>query len=242
MRHRASRPFIDLWRRLPRAIAHALGATAELSPVRAVAALMLALSLATGAYVAVASVGGGSPNGDASAALAGRDSRIGSGDGDPGTLTSDAPTSAGLQSQAPGAPDPTATAGSGLPSTLDPRSGAPDTGTAAPSASPSPSVTASTTSTTSTTPEDHTPPHTSLSKEFPDSDSALFSFTASEPASFTCSLDGAAYTPCDSPTSYSDLDPGWHTFAVQATDAAGNVDPSRVEARWRAGPGSSTDH
>jgi len=241
MRHRASRPFIDLWRRLPRAIAHALAAAAELSPVRAVAALMVGLSLATGAYVVVASVGGASPNGDASAALAGQDGRIGPGDGEPETLTSDTPTSGGLQSQATGAPDPTTTVSSGLPSTLDPRTGAPSTGTAAPSASPSPSVTTSTTP-EDPTPEDHTPPHTSLSKEFPDSDSALFSFTASEPASFTCSLDGAAYTPCDSPTSYSDLDPGWHTFAVLATDAAGNVDPSRVEVRWRAGPAGSADH
>jgi len=237
MRHRASRPFIDLWRRLPRATAHALAAAAELSPVRAVAALMVGLSLATGAYVAVASVGGASPNGDASAALAGQDGQIGPGDGEPETLTSDAPTSAGLQSQATGAPDPTTTVGSGLPSTLDPRTGAPSTGTATPSASsPSPSVIAS------TTPEDHTPPHTKLSKDFPDSDAAAFSFTANEPASFTCSLDGATYTPCDSPVSYSDLEPGWHTFAVRATDVAGNVDPSPVEVRWHAGPPGSTDH
>jgi hypothetical protein len=108
--------------------------------------------------------------------------------------------------------------------------------TATPSTSPSqPDATASTTT------EDTTPLETSLSEEFPARDAALFSFSANESASFTCSLDGAAYTSCDSPTRYSDLDPGWHTFAVRATDAAGNVDPSPAETRWHARAGRSTD-
>jgi hypothetical protein len=90
-------------------------------------------------------------------------------------------------------------------------------------------------------PEDTTPPKTSLSEEFPARDAATFSFSANERATFACSLDGAAYVPCDSPTSYSDLDPGWHTFAVRATDAAGNVDPSPAETRWHARDGRSAD-
>lgn len=61
---------------------------------------------------------------------------------------------------------------------------------------------------------------------------ALFWLSADEAASFACSLDGAAYSPCDSPMRYSDLDPGWHTFAVRAVDAAGNADPSPARTRW----------
>jgi hypothetical protein len=61
-------------------------------------------------------------------------------------------------------------------------------------------------------------------------DGALFNsatpsitFTASQPASFTCGFDGAA-EPCTSPfVPASPLGEGQHTFAVAATDHAGNV-------------------
>ena len=240
MRHRASRPFIDLWRQLPRATARPLDRLAELSRVRLLAALMVALSLASVAGVVVGSVGGGSPTGDAeAAALSEGDSQIGLGDGEPPESAPDTTlSSAATQEPAPQASDSASEVASRLPSTVDPRTGSTGTGTATPSASPSsqPSVISS------TAPEDHTPPNTSVSEEFPDSDSAVFSFTANELTSFTCSLDGSTYTPCDTPTSYSDLDPGWHTFAVRATDAAGNVDPSPATVRWRTGPPHSTDH
>jgi RNA polymerase sigma factor (sigma-70 family) len=52
--------------------------------------------------------------------------------------------------------------------------------------------------------------------------SATFRFQASEPATFECSLDGAGLSSCSSPTSYSGLAPGGHTFRVRATDQAGN--------------------
>jgi hypothetical protein len=51
---------------------------------------------------------------------------------------------------------------------------------------------------------------------------ATFTFTATEAATFACSLDGATPTPCSSPASYDGLADGKHTFGVQATDAVGN--------------------
>jgi arylsulfatase A-like enzyme len=59
----------------------------------------------------------------------------------------------------------------------------------------------------------------------PSSSSVTFAFTAEAGASLTCSLDGAAFTTCTSPTSYTGLADGSHTFSVVATDAAGNVGP-----------------
>jgi hypothetical protein len=47
-------------------------------------------------------------------------------------------------------------------------------------------------------------------------------WTASEPATFACSLDSAALTPCSSPLTVS-LPEGAHSLRVQATDASGNV-------------------
>ena len=49
---------------------------------------------------------------------------------------------------------------------------------------------------------------------------------------FTCSLDGGAYTGCSSPQAYSGLADGSHTFAVLATDSAGNTDASAETFTW----------
>jgi hypothetical protein len=53
---------------------------------------------------------------------------------------------------------------------------------------------------------------------------ARFEFRATDatPVTFACRLDSAAFSPCSSPTTYSSLAPGAHTFAVRATDAAGH--------------------
>ncbi|MBA3330446.1 MAG: hypothetical protein H0T39_06155, partial [Actinobacteria bacterium] len=62
---------------------------------------------------------------------------------------------------------------------------------------------------------------------------ARFTFFASEPGSrFTCSLDAAAFTGCSSPLELGGLTPGTHNFAVRATDAAGNTDPTPAGRSW----------
>lgn len=53
--------------------------------------------------------------------------------------------------------------------------------------------------------------------------SASFSFTGEKGATFTCSLDGGAFTPCTSPYALSALADGEHTVAVKQTDRAGNT-------------------
>jgi hypothetical protein len=63
-----------------------------------------------------------------------------------------------------------------------------------------------------------------------------FSFTETEAgASFLCKLDGAAYAACTSPTSYSGLTLGSHSFSVEARDTAGNVS-APVSYAWSIVP------
>ncbi|MFB9404805.1 phytase [Pseudarthrobacter polychromogenes] len=82
---------------------------------------------------------------------------------------------------------------------------------------------------------DTTPPDTSITggpSGTSSSTSAEFTFTATEPATFECALDGAAFEGCTSPKTYADLTVGSHVFAVRATDAAGNADPTPAERTW----------
>jgi hypothetical protein len=61
-------------------------------------------------------------------------------------------------------------------------------------------------------------------------DSPLFGFLSDEPGStFSCSLDGGGFFPCSSPRQLGPLDDGEHSFAVFATDLAGNPDPDPAE-------------
>ena len=58
----------------------------------------------------------------------------------------------------------------------------------------------------------------------PSNDSGpTFVFSADEPATFECKLDGAEFAPCSSPHTYAELTDDGHTFTVRATDTAGNL-------------------
>ncbi len=67
---------------------------------------------------------------------------------------------------------------------------------------------------------------------------ARFTFTASAgPASFECSLDGAAFAACASPLDLAGFSYATHTLRVRARDPAGNVDASPASYQWRSSPG-----
>lgn len=73
----------------------------------------------------------------------------------------------------------------------------------------------------------HTPPAVSARQR------VRFAFSSSEPGSFECSLDGAAYSSCVSPRRYRHVDRGHHTFRARAVDAGGNADPSPAAYEFR---------
>ena len=70
---------------------------------------------------------------------------------------------------------------------------------------------------------------------------AMFVFSADEPARFSCALDGALPRPCSSPVTYHGLAPGPHALTVVAADTAGNVDPLPAVWHWTVEPGASPD-
>jgi len=84
---------------------------------------------------------------------------------------------------------------------------------------------------------DTTPPATSIGPTTPpantSSGSATFDLSSTEPSStFECRLDGAAFTSCTTPATYTGLGDGAHTFDTRATDPAGNVDTSAASYTW----------
>jgi Big-like domain-containing protein len=83
---------------------------------------------------------------------------------------------------------------------------------------------------------DTTPPETTISSG-PSGATSLtsagFDFAASESGStFECSLDGAAFSGCAPPLTFTGLAEGAHSFSVRATDAAGNADPTPASRSW----------
>ena len=54
-----------------------------------------------------------------------------------------------------------------------------------------------------------------------------------------CRLDGAAFAPCTSPASYTNLTAGSHTFQVAAADASFNVDATPAARSWTVVAGVS---
>jgi hypothetical protein len=81
---------------------------------------------------------------------------------------------------------------------------------------------------------DRTPPRTMITEApppFMSTRSGSVSFTATEPATFRCSLDDQPSVACTSPFAWSGLADGAHVVAVRAIDLAGNADPDleRIE-------------
>jgi hypothetical protein len=88
------------------------------------------------------------------------------------------------------------------------------------------------------------PPETTITKDAPkriDTDSVKFRFASSEvDSTFECKLKGKdlkrrirQFGDCDSPRKYKSLDEGRYRFKVRAIDAAGNVDLTPAEDRFR---------
>jgi hypothetical protein len=62
--------------------------------------------------------------------------------------------------------------------------------------------------------------------------SPSFTFTSTETGTFQCQIDGGAFGSCTSPYTAAGLSEGPHTFAVRATDTAGNTDPTPASFTW----------
>lgn len=78
-------------------------------------------------------------------------------------------------------------------------------------------------------------PNTSITTSPPAtnvSSTASFVFSADETSTLQCSLDGAAYSTCTSPLTYTNMTNGSHTLNIRATDTAGNVESSPASYTW----------
>lgn len=63
--------------------------------------------------------------------------------------------------------------------------------------------------------------------------------SAGSSAGFRCSLDGAAYRPCESPKRYDGPGAGRHLFKVSALDASGNADRTPASRSWTVVEGTA---
>jgi hypothetical protein len=79
---------------------------------------------------------------------------------------------------------------------------------------------------------DVSPPETTIDSGPSDGSSTAtpsFTFSASEPATFSCQLDGQVFLNCQSPFTTPGLADGPHDLQVTATDVAGNADPTPAQ-------------
>jgi hypothetical protein len=87
-----------------------------------------------------------------------------------------------------------------------------------------------------TPPPDTTPPDTSITSGPSGTTTATiasFSFASTESGStFECKLDGAAWSSCAAPKTYSGLSDGEHQFSVRASDASSNLDLTPANRSW----------
>jgi streptogramin lyase len=85
-------------------------------------------------------------------------------------------------------------------------------------------------------PDDTDPPETTITKDPPSKggrNKVKYKFVSDEAGStFECKLDRKPYKPCTSPRKFKVKD-GKHKFKVQATDAAGNVDPTPAKDKFK---------
>ena len=82
---------------------------------------------------------------------------------------------------------------------------------------------------------DVTPPQTTIDSmpADPSSDTnPSFTFSANEPSSFECDIDGDGFFGCSSGDSFGPLDDGSHTFQVRAIDTSLNQDPTPASYTW----------
>jgi hypothetical protein len=83
---------------------------------------------------------------------------------------------------------------------------------------------------------DTTPPDTAFGhtpKKKGHKRKAVFTFRASEPATFLCTLDKHKAKPCSSPRKLRHRAYGKHKLTVVAVDASGNVDPTPALWKWK---------
>jgi hypothetical protein len=82
---------------------------------------------------------------------------------------------------------------------------------------------------------DLTPPQTTIdsSPTNPSDDTnPSFTFSANEPSTFECEIDGGNFFSCFSGDFFGPLDDGFHTFQVKAIDFGGNQDPTPASYIW----------
>ena len=82
---------------------------------------------------------------------------------------------------------------------------------------------------------DLTPPDTMITQHPAALDNSVdvaIEFTATEPGTFECQLDGAGFAACTTPDMLTGLSDASHTFDVRAIDTAGNVDDTPASWTW----------